>query len=131
MLKYTVVAAVVALAGTLTAMAQQKPDFSGEWELNRQTSMLSPTVAPVARDIDLPGDDRQHPAFDPILRSYSAIDGARASQRPGSKSPAMRLSCPDLHRRRREQPSSDVDRQIAITDLLSSRKARTEPVRFP
>jgi hypothetical protein len=45
----TVVAAVVFLAGTMTATAQQKPDFSGEWELNRQASRLSPIVAPVAQ----------------------------------------------------------------------------------
>src|SRR5690242_15519032 len=43
------VAAVVALAGTMTATAQQKPDFSGEWHLNRQASMLSATVAPAAQ----------------------------------------------------------------------------------
>jgi hypothetical protein len=45
----TVIAAVVALAGTMTAFAQQKPDFSGEWQLNRQASILSPIVAPVAQ----------------------------------------------------------------------------------
>jgi transposase InsO family protein len=28
----------------------QKPDFSGEWQLNRQASMLSPIVAPVRAD---------------------------------------------------------------------------------
>jgi hypothetical protein len=33
----------------MTAIAQQKPDFSGEWQLNPQASMLSPTVAPVAQ----------------------------------------------------------------------------------
>jgi len=49
MLKYTVIAAAVALAGAMTAIAQQKPDFSGEWQLNRQASMLSPVVAPVAQ----------------------------------------------------------------------------------
>ena len=47
--KYTVIAAGVALAGTMTTTAQQKPDFSGEWQLNRQASMLSPIVAPVAQ----------------------------------------------------------------------------------
>lgn len=46
---YTVIAAVVALVGTMTATAQQKPDFSGEWQLNRQASRLSPIVAPVAQ----------------------------------------------------------------------------------
>src|SRR5688572_17952424 len=46
---YTFIAAVVALVGTMTTIAQQKPDFSGEWELNRQASMLSPTVAPVVQ----------------------------------------------------------------------------------
>ena len=47
--RYTAIATVVALAGTMTAIAQQKPDFSGEWQLNRQASMLSPIVAPVAQ----------------------------------------------------------------------------------
>src|SRR5206468_4216172 len=47
--RYTIIAVVVALAGTMTATAQEKPDFSGEWQLNRQTSMLSPIVAPVAQ----------------------------------------------------------------------------------
>ncbi len=46
---YTFIAAVVALSGTMTVIAQQKPDFSGEWQLNRQASMLSPIVAPVAQ----------------------------------------------------------------------------------
>ena len=49
MRRYTVSAAVVALAGTMTATAQQKPDFSGDWHLNRHASMLSPIVAPVAQ----------------------------------------------------------------------------------
>jgi hypothetical protein len=47
--RYSVIAAAVALAGTMTAIAQQKPDFSGEWQLNRQASTLSPIVAPVAQ----------------------------------------------------------------------------------
>lgn len=47
--RYTVIAVVVVLACTMTATAQQKPDFSGEWQLNRQASMLSPIVAPVAQ----------------------------------------------------------------------------------
>ena len=45
MSKYT----VIAPAGTMSVIAQQKPDFSGEWQLNRQASMLSPIVAPVAQ----------------------------------------------------------------------------------
>ena len=49
MLRYTVIAVVVALAGAITTTAQEKPDFSGEWQLNRQASMLSPIVAPVAQ----------------------------------------------------------------------------------
>ncbi len=49
MSKYTVIATVVALAGTMPVIAQQKPDFSGEWQLNPQASMLSPIVAPVAQ----------------------------------------------------------------------------------
>ena len=47
--RHIVIAAVVALAGTMTSVAQQKPDFSGEWQLNRQASILSPIVAPVAQ----------------------------------------------------------------------------------
>ena len=47
--KYAVIAAVVALAGTMPVIAQQKPDFSGEWQLNPQASMLSPIVAPAAQ----------------------------------------------------------------------------------
>lgn len=31
--------------GAMTAIAQQKPDFSGEWTLNRQASALSPAAA--------------------------------------------------------------------------------------
>ena len=42
-------AAVCFLAGVMTVIAQQKPDFSGEWTLNRQASTLSPIVAPVAQ----------------------------------------------------------------------------------
>jgi hypothetical protein len=42
-------AAVFFLAGALTVIAQEKPDFSGEWTLNRQASALSPIVAPVAQ----------------------------------------------------------------------------------
>jgi|SRR5437867_5785062 len=49
MLRCTFIAAVVALAGTMPAIAQQKPDFSGEWQLNRQASTLSPIVAPAVQ----------------------------------------------------------------------------------
>jgi hypothetical protein len=45
----TFIAAVVFLASAMTVIAQQKPDFSGEWTLNRQASTLSPIVAPVAQ----------------------------------------------------------------------------------
>jgi hypothetical protein len=41
--------AAVLLLGAMTVMAQQKPDFSGEWTLNVQASTLSPIVAPVAQ----------------------------------------------------------------------------------
>ena len=37
------------LAGVTTIIAQQKPDFSDEWKLNRQASTLSPVVAPAAQ----------------------------------------------------------------------------------
>ena len=47
--RYTAIAVVVVLAGTMTTTAQRKPDFSGEWQLNPQASMLSPIVAPVAQ----------------------------------------------------------------------------------
>lgn len=47
--QYAIIAVVVALAGTMTAIAQQKPDFSGEWQLNPHASMLSPIVAPVTK----------------------------------------------------------------------------------
>jgi hypothetical protein len=43
----TFIAAVV--AGIMTVIAQQKPDFSGEWQLNRQASILSPIVAPAVQ----------------------------------------------------------------------------------
>jgi hypothetical protein len=33
----------------MAVIAQQKPDFSGEWKLNVQASTLSPIVAPVAQ----------------------------------------------------------------------------------
>ncbi len=33
----------------MTAIARPKPDFSGEWTLNREASVLSPVVAPVAQ----------------------------------------------------------------------------------
>jgi hypothetical protein len=42
-------AAVVCLASITTVTAQQRPDFSGEWKLNRQASTLSPIVAPAAQ----------------------------------------------------------------------------------
>jgi len=42
-------AAVFCVAGVTTVIAQQKPDFSGEWKLNRQASTLSPIVAPAAQ----------------------------------------------------------------------------------
>jgi hypothetical protein len=38
---------VALLAGTVTLGAQQKPDFSGEWTLNRQASTLSPGAAAI------------------------------------------------------------------------------------
>ena len=44
MTNYTL-AAVFFLAGAMTMIAQQKPDFLGEWQLNPQASVLSPAVA--------------------------------------------------------------------------------------
>ena len=46
---FTLIAAAAFLGGATTVIAQQKPDFSGEWTLNRQASALSPIVAPAAR----------------------------------------------------------------------------------
>ena len=43
------VAALFFLIGVTTVVAQQKPDFSGEWKLNRQASALSPNVAAAAQ----------------------------------------------------------------------------------
>ena len=40
---------VFCLASITTVIAQQKPDFSGEWKLNRQASTLSPIVAAAAQ----------------------------------------------------------------------------------
>jgi hypothetical protein len=39
------IATVVLLAGAMTVIAQPKPDFSGEWKLNRQACTLSPGAA--------------------------------------------------------------------------------------
>jgi hypothetical protein len=33
----------------MAVIAQQKPDLSGEWKLNREASMLSPVVAPAVQ----------------------------------------------------------------------------------
>lgn len=41
-------AAVFLLAGASTVIAQQKPNFSGEWKLNAQASTLSANVAAAA-----------------------------------------------------------------------------------
>jgi hypothetical protein len=40
---------MILLVGAMTAIAQPKPDFSGEWTLNVQASTLSPIVARVAQ----------------------------------------------------------------------------------
>jgi hypothetical protein len=42
MLNETCIATAILLAVTISGVAQQKPDFSGEWILNRQASTLSP-----------------------------------------------------------------------------------------
>jgi len=42
-------AVIFCLVCITTVIAQQKPDFSGEWKLNRQASTLSPIVAPAAQ----------------------------------------------------------------------------------
>jgi hypothetical protein len=47
--RYADIVVVLAVVVAMTAVAQQKPDFSGEWRLNREASMLSPSVAPSAQ----------------------------------------------------------------------------------
>jgi hypothetical protein len=42
---HSFITAVAFLAGAMTVIAQQKPDFSGAWKLNPQASTLSPAVA--------------------------------------------------------------------------------------
>ena len=42
---YAVIASLLLLAHSTTPRAQEKPDFSGEWTLNRQASSLSPAAA--------------------------------------------------------------------------------------
>jgi len=61
MSSYTLTA-VLLLAATMTVNAQQKPDFSGEWQFNRQASTLSPAVAPAAGSGSLRIEHRD-PAF--------------------------------------------------------------------
>ena len=45
------VAAAFVLAAGIAVAAQQKPDFSGEWTLNRQASTLSPGAAAVGSGV--------------------------------------------------------------------------------
>src|SRR2546427_12913317 len=47
MLIRTYIASAILLALAGLGVAQQKPDFSGEWTLNRQASTLSPGAAAV------------------------------------------------------------------------------------
>jgi len=49
MMSRSTVAALFFLTGVTTVVAQQKPDFSGDWKLNRQASTLSPNVAAAAQ----------------------------------------------------------------------------------
>ena len=42
----TFIAAVVLLAGAMTAIAQQKPDFSGDWNMNQVKSDFGAAPAP-------------------------------------------------------------------------------------
>ena len=45
MSRHGLTAAVLLAASVVIAEGQQKPDFSGEWDLNRQASSLSPAAA--------------------------------------------------------------------------------------
>src|SRR5207247_8167468 len=38
----TCIATVILLGGAISGLAQEEPDFSGEWIFNRQASLLSP-----------------------------------------------------------------------------------------
>ena len=42
---YALIVSLLLLAHSTTSRAQEKPDFSGEWTLNRQASSLSPAAA--------------------------------------------------------------------------------------
>src|SRR4051812_24247276 len=50
---HTLIGVTFFLACALTAVAQQKPDFSGEWKLNPQASTLSPAVAAAVQSGEL------------------------------------------------------------------------------
>lgn len=99
--RYIFIAAIAALAGTMTAGAQQKPDFSGEWHLNRQASTLSAVVAPVAQSGAL-RIEHHEPSFrcqmtivldgKPFETKYELLtDGREVTSTQGGRRTASRL----------------------------------------
>jgi hypothetical protein len=54
-----ILAAIFFVACATPLVAQQKPDFSGEWKLNRQASTLSPAVAAAAESGSLRIEHRE------------------------------------------------------------------------
>ena len=98
----TFIAASVALASTVTMLAaQQKPDFSGEWRLNRQASTLSPSVAPAAQSGALHIEHRD-PTFKchmtivlggkPVETKYELLtDGREVTSAEGGRRTVSRL----------------------------------------
>jgi hypothetical protein len=61
-LRHTLVGVLVVLAGAMIVIAQQKPDFTGEWVLNLKASALSPAVAAAAQSGVL-GIEHHDPSF--------------------------------------------------------------------
>lgn len=101
MLRDSFIAAVIALVHTMPVGAQQKPDFSGEWQLNPQASALSPAVAAAARSGVLLIEHRE-PTFNcqmtivldgkPFETKYELLtDGRDVSRTQGGRATASSL----------------------------------------
>ena len=68
------------LAGVIV-IAQQKPDFSSEWKLNRQASTLSPIVAPAAQSDSL-WIEHHEPKFAAQMNNRARRQAVRVEVRP-------------------------------------------------
>jgi hypothetical protein len=129
--RHIVIAAVVALAGTMTALAQQKPDFSGQWQLNRQASMLSPIVAPVAQSGTLRIEHKE-PTFKchmtivfdakPVDTKYEMLSDGRETVATRARSP-NRVQ-PTLGRRRVSGHIASRDSERRDDHFVSVRTGR-------